>query len=388
MAGDDGKGKGSEIFKKIIGFLRDLVSKTVKFILTNIFKVLGIHIVVVITYIVTVFVYKTNGLVNTCYDADTFIARTNYAEAYHNIGGEDPPYNHENFSQILGEQEKKVGNTVFKLNGTPLKIRIWGKWSPWYGKLTEGEGRESTLGKAREDFFCAMEKVNLPYSKRFSYVSEREGENVFYYIKNYYKSVERVVRQDENGNVSIVMEAKEEPPERQEACWITRGHGLYLGASGFDGNKSSTEFHHVLGDKMVCPNIYWFGGTSKKDTDKIVNEDNYVYTYEDFKRNYFSVDYYISEYGGLLTPTELEKAKRIFTTDGSGAVIFDISLYEDFLYKINSEVAALRIPESMRAFALACYVEKKEKATGKMIRTTSQHYFSYGPTILKRHLSN
>lgn len=279
-----------------------------------------------------------------------------------------------------------------KLNNDPITINIQGEWTPWRTDETIGEYRQEVnserkpLSSLDESFFCLMEKKSLPSGYTFS---NKPDENEFYYIKNYYSDVSVSKNTD---NDKITVKGIAEVPERQKNCWVTRGMGLYLGAFGVNGKREPTAYHHLAASKMICNRGSWFNGKAK-DNNYIItkyNLNNYTYNYtlRDFEENYFSLGYHIDKMTNDLSNSE----NKIFIVNNN-QVIFNIELYENLLYKIDSKDykneyknVSYIISNAMSAFYKACY--NIEKANDGTDVRKYKSYFQFGPKILYKNYSS
>ncbi|MDR0572189.1 MAG: type IV secretion system protein [Rickettsiales bacterium] len=305
MGNKSGDEKKDSAIGAVAGVFRKLLAGIVKLIMGILLKIILIHIVVVILYLIAAFKFK--GLIGTCYDEDAFAIKSSDIIANPTVDG---AYKHEEFSQIMEENQKKAGDIVFRLNGQPLAVRITGQWTPWYGLLDPFEKDFTINNQIKRMFYCMMEKRTLTGARSFSNNESRKDENIYYFIKNYYSDVSPQFKKDSNGALinAIEMVGTEERPERQEPCWLTRGYGLYLGMSGFNGKRMPTEYHHILAEKMSCPIGWWFNGQDMFEDVILVKREAGVdgltehYTYEDFIKNYFSIEYFTGS-----TPLVTEK---------------------------------------------------------------------------------
>jgi type IV secretory pathway VirB6-like protein len=361
--------KKKEKFEKILDFVRESAAKLLGIINKLIIKIVLLHAIMLLLFVIVAFDFKDD--IGTCYDANSFITKGGEIPAYHNKSGS---YKHEDFTHFLEESDKKVGNTTYKLNGEPLMVKIKGSWSPLYGNISDVDQKNITINSdIKRMFLCAMEKQELKGSNQLYYHNEWKGGNIFYYVKNYYKSYS-ITKVEEKPQINAV----EEPAERQEPCWITRGHGLYMGAVGTNGKIMPTEFHQILGNKMECAAANWFNGKKKEDDDEMIND--YVgYTFKDFKFNYFSLEYYLKRDGKFSNDKDPESSGNIFSVGSSGKVTYNIELHEDLLYKNGIENVGLIIANSMSKFASACYTERIDRETNELKRTTDLHYFLFEP---------
>ncbi len=219
---------------------------------------LSFILIIISLFLIISFVTLSNEYINemngTCIEANEFglsskVIRATAQQEDDFILKQSPKYE---------EVTEKIRLTDLKLtlNNDPIVINIIGKWLPWRAN--------SGFSKPNENFICMLEKVKLPDDAKFS---NKEEENEFYYIKNYYSDVTVNKLSDDEIKVIGIAEA----PERQKNCWVTRGAGLYLGMFGTDGRSQPTSYHHLLASKMLCASSYWFGKN-------INNNDEYVIT--------------------------------------------------------------------------------------------------------------
>lgn len=297
-------------------------------------------------------------------------------------------YGQDQFSQFLTAEDKKMGNTTFTLNGQPIRIKIRGKWSPWFGELNESNRKALLQGTVKQQFYCSLEKKTLSNTNKFSQYTDKEDENTFYYIENY-NDFYGIYTDNDKNRKNIVMRVKD--AEYQEPCWVTRGAGLYLGVFGLTGKTTPTEYYHLIAQKMECPIKSWFNGKKMVDRTAITNN----YTYSDFKQNYFSLEYYLDQRNrklsndgkvSQLSAEDREKARKILTNVENTKMVFDIDLLETLLIKYGVQNVGYIISNAMSRFNYACYTEEKS-ASGGMQRNTDNAYFVYGPKEIRRHFS-
>lgn len=303
-------------------------------------------------------------------------------------------------------QKMRPTDINLTLNGEAIILNIAGKWTPW-------NMDEEIFEVPNDSYVCLLEKKLIPEGYRFS---NRDEENEFYYIKNFYNDV--FIKKDSDGD--IIVRGISDAPERQKNCWVTRGAGLYLGVYGLNGKIQPTAYHHLISSKMICTAANWFGGavrglkdgednnyvitsyykpnpnggTSVKlpdmdgplrtiyyndDEDVLDNRsvfkkpedslrfDEEQYTMGDFKRAYFSLD------GDYIS--------KILSIDGN-RVVYNVEEHEKLLYSSEKyrNTAARIIASTISVFDKACYSLEKDEHNNTIRKYNA--YYQYGPEIL------
>ncbi len=283
-----------DILNTIVSGLKKLFYDIAKFIFKSFIKMLIVFILIIIA-IITLNGTFSKKLKGTCIDADEFGKKKNQilAKPLNDSTGYlvNNNYKHEKIRQKVRHTD--IG---LSLNGDPVTINITGQWIPWIGEdyvskiSSVNNGNDEKLitlnsklengGLPDKSFFCALNRFTLNNSHKFS---NKDEENEFYYIRNYYKQIIQDENKTEN-NIDIkvngtvidtitpgdkIIYGVEELPERQKECWLTGGAGLYLGSYGVNGKTQPSAYHHLMAQKMVCNKPYWFNGEITSTSDVI-----------------------------------------------------------------------------------------------------------------------
>ena len=375
-------------------------------------KIIIAAVVVLVIYIIVIIAMNTsycNLLKGTCIEADEFGSKKNIIRA--KPLDKDSGYSLKNDYKHNEFTQKVVPTDLgLSLNGDPITINLTGEWTPWFGDLSEEDFKNYSTNS---NFICAVEKYKISnVGGQTLKFSNREEENEFYYIKNYYSDI-KTPRIDKENN-KIIIEGVEEPPERQKECWLTGGVGLYLASFGLNGRTEPSAYHHLKADKLICNKAHWFNGKALNgnnlNKNYIItkyNDDKKNYKISDFLINYFSVSYYSDPEGYIENyndknwkSSELEYDKGILV-ETENQIIYNIDVHEKNLedrlknYRDNgTEISEFRknisycfiIANSITKFMQACYQISKD-LEGKESRNY-RSYFQYGPKTLYKNMQN
>lgn len=375
-------------------------------------KVIIAGIIILVVYIILIIVMNASYcklLKGTCIEADEFGGKTNAINAKpldENQYTLKNDYKHNEFTQKVVPTDLNM-----TLNGDPIIINITGEWIPWFGDLSQSH---FNTYKPDSNFICAVEKYTISniggQSLKFS---NKEEENEFYYIRNYYAGIKTPTKDPKN-NMTII-EGIEEPPERQKECWLAGGVGLYMASFGLNGRTEPTAYHHLKADKLICNKAHWFNGKALKGDS--LNR-NYVitkygegnsknYKMSDFITNYFSVSYYsdpdgyIQNYSNSKWKSEESEYDKDILVETENQIIYNIGVHEKKLEERlrehrdnNVEINEFRknisygfiVSNSITKFMQACYQISKSM-DGEESRSY-RSYFQYGPKTLYKNMQN
>ncbi|MDR2078068.1 MAG: type IV secretion system protein, partial [Rickettsiales bacterium] len=367
--------------KRAAGIFTEKIANLIKKIAKRIAIILVAAAIVILIYLIIILIFTVTSskeLRGTCIEADEFGQKRNTIPAKpirdSDYLTESSTYSHEKFMERVRQTDLKLS-----LTGEPITINITGKWTPWFGSLSDDDRKKIGLD---DNFFCSLEKHKITGSYSFSNVAD---ENELYYIRNYYSGIKESMILTPSGNRTVSIKGIEEVPERQKDCWITRGAGMYLAAYGINGKTEPSAFHHVIASKMICNEVYWFSGQTKNDnyvvTSYKVGDEDYSYKLKDFKKNYFSASYYENPDD---PNTDLNDEDMTILVQSRGQIIYNIDVHENLLIKKNVKNYGLIIANSMAKFAQACYQTSKD-ISGASSRTYKS-YFQYGPKVLYRNI--
>lgn len=398
--------------KKLGNTIRIVAVQAGKSIVKVAKKIIIASVIVLVVYIILIIVMNASYcklLKGTCIEADEFGGKTNAINAKPSDENQytlKNDYKHNEFTQKVVPTDLNM-----TLNGDPIIINITGEWIPWFGDLSQSY---FNTYKPDSNFICAVEKYTISniggQSLKFS---NKEEENEFYYIRNYYAGIKTPTINPKN-NMTII-EGIEEPPERQKECWLAGGVGLYMASFGLNGRTEPTAYHHLKADKLICNKAHWFNGKALKGDS--LNR-NYVitkygegnsknYKMSDFITNYFSVSYYsdpdgyMQNYSNSKWKSEEAEYDKDILVETENQIIYNIGVHEKKLEERlrehrdnNVEINEFRknisygfiVSNSITKFMQACYQISKSM-DGEESRSY-RSYFQYGPKTLYKNMQN